>query len=453
MARAAIIGGGISGLSAAYELARAGVHPVLIELRPRLGGVIQTETVEGCVLEHGPDSFLSAKPWGALELIHELGMGDELIGSNDHLRATYVRRRGRLVPLPDGLMMMAPTRILPVVRTRLVSWPTKVRMGLECFRRPPAAPPPDRSVAEFIRDHYGQEAVDYLAEPLLAGVYGGDPEQLSVASVLGLFAELEAAYGSLSRGILARRRQTAQGQKGPLFQTLRRGLGSLIEALVRAIGPGMTVVRDEALAIERRNGVFAIRLAAGEIEAASVILACQADKAAALVRRMDPELATQLSGIPYSSAVTLSLGFRREAFDSRLPGFGFLVPRRERRRLVACTFVDTKFPHRAPPDIALLRCFVSGEPAESDETLLRLIRDELREILGLRAEPAFARVSRWPRAMAQYTVGHSHRIERIRGRAAAIPGLHLAGNAYAGIGVPDCARTGRRASAAIIDSG
>ena len=183
MRRVLIIGGGISGISTAYYLAKQGIPSTLVERRPRLGGVISTEVVEGCVLDAGPDSFISIKPWAA-DLIRELGLGDELIGSNDHLRVTYLLRRGRMVPLPDGLMLMVPTRILPMISTRLLGWPTKIRMGLELLRRPTGAPAPDRSVADFIRDHYGQETVDYLAEPLLSGVYGGDPEKLSVASVL-----------------------------------------------------------------------------------------------------------------------------------------------------------------------------------------------------------------------------------------------------------------------------
>lgn len=218
----AIIGGGISGLATAHYLAKAGIPSTVIERQPRLGGVIRTDTVEGCVLESGPDSFLAAKPW-ALDLIRELGLGDEVIGSNDHLRVTYVKKKGRLVPLPDGLMLMVPTRIMPMVSSRLLSWPTKIRMGLEYFRRPSGVRMEDRSVAEFIRERYGSEAVDYLAEPLLAGVYGGDPERLSVSSVLTRFVELERKYGSLTRGVLAVRKQ-ARGGDLPLFQTLRKSV-------------------------------------------------------------------------------------------------------------------------------------------------------------------------------------------------------------------------------------
>jgi oxygen-dependent protoporphyrinogen oxidase len=378
-------------------------------------------------------------------------MSGEVIGSNDRLRVTYIRKNGALVPMPDGLMLMVPTRILPMVSTKLLGWPTKIRMGLECLRRPASVAPGDRSVADFIRDHYGQEAVDYLAEPLLAGVYGGDPEQLSVGSVLGLFTELERKYGSLSRGVLLARRKSKRGGKpAPLFQTLRRGLGSLTGELARVAAPHMSVVTGEAGAVERQAERFTVRLPAGPLDADAVVLACQGYEAGELVRSLDAELAGQLCAVPYNSSITVSLGYERSTFDGRLGGFGFLVPRKERRRLVACTFVGTKFPYRVPEDKLMLRCFVGGTTEESDEALVSQIRAELREILGLTVEPVFARVSRWPRSMAQYTVGHKQRVEKIETRLEAIPGLFVAGNAYTGIGVPDCARMGKQAAERII---
>lgn len=447
----AIVGGGISGLAAAYQLAKAGLPCRVIERRPRLGGVIYTETVEGCLIEGGPDSFLSAKPW-AMDLIDELGLRGEVIGSNDHLRVTYVLRKGRLVPLPDGLMLMVPTRILPMLTTPLVGWSTKLRMGLECLRTGGRVRTDDASVADFIRDHYGQEAVDYLAEPLLAGVYGGDPEQLSVNSVLGTFAELERKYGSLSRGVLAARRRmsSSRGSRTPLFQTLKSGLGALTEALHKACGSYLEVIQDEALAVERNSGGFRLRLSSAELAADHVVLACPAYEAGKLLSELAPVLANDLKQIQYQSSVTVSLGYAKRGFDAPQDGFGFLVPKKERRRLVACTWVGTKFSYRVPDDKILLRCFLNDEPLEDDETLVGIVCGELKRIMGLKATPLFSRVHRWPRSMAQYTVGHHRRVEAIMARAEALAGLYLAGNAYSGIGVPDCARMGREAAARIM---
>jgi oxygen-dependent protoporphyrinogen oxidase len=406
MRKVVIIGGGISGLSTAYYLAQAGMSSTLVERAPRLGGVIQTELVDGCVLEQGPDSFLSVKPW-AMELIRELGLQDQVIGSNDHLRVTYVVKNGRLVPLPDGLQLIVPTRIMPMVSTRLLSWRTKIRMGLEWFRaRSASGLSEDRPVADFIRDHYGQEAVDYLAEPLLAGVYGGDPNKLSVRSVLARFVELDEKYGSLTRGVLAERKQAASQTKGaPLFRTLKCGLGELIEALIRATGTRLEVVHGSAEVIERIPGGFRIRAAGGWLEAENIALACQAYQAGELLAPVDPELAKPLTAIPYNSSMTMALGYREKDLPHRLNGFGFLVPKRERRRVVACTWVGTKFSHRVPDGKAVLRIFLGGEDTEvfveEDDALVALVREELRAIMDITATPLFVRIARWPRSMAQ----------------------------------------------------
>jgi len=451
MRRVVIVGGGIAGLAAGYYLSKRGISATLIEKRDRLGGVIHTENVEGCVIESGPDSFIAIKPW-ALELIHELGLSSEVIGSNDHLRVTYLLRHGELVPLPDGLMLMVPTKLGPMISTRLLGWPTKFRMGLEMLRRPPRNPMPDRSVAEFIRDHYGQETVDYLAEPLLAGVYGGDPEALSVSSVLTRFVELEAKYGSLSRGVLAemRRAHGATG-KATLFRTLKRGLGTLVEAAVKATGEALTRVQAAAETIEPTDGGYRVRAGGEWLEAEHVVVATPAYQAAELVAGLDGELARDLNEIPYSSSTTVSLGYRKAGFPHPLNGFGFLVPKRERGRMMACTWVGTKFSHRVPDDHVLLRCFLGGDASirDSDESIVAAVCQEVEHIMGVGVEPNFTRVARWPRSMAQYTVGHHERVKRIEARMARLPGLHLAGNGYHGIGVPDCIRMGRDAAAKI----
>jgi len=454
MPRTLIIGGGISGLSAAYYLAKGGAHSVLVESRLRLGGVIQTDRVEGCVIEAGPDSFISIKP-AALDLIRELGLADQVIGSNDHLRKTFVRRGGRLVALPDGLMMMVPTRILPLLTTGLIGWGTKLRMGLELFRAPrPRAG--DRSVAEFIEEHYGREAVDYLAEPLLSGVYGGNPRALSVESVLPRFAELAARYGSLTRGVLAERakaKSTSSSQ--PLFRTLRGGLGQMVDAVVQSIAGLSEFRRGTAESVERAGAGFRVKVGGDWLEADHLVVATEAHNAAAFLPPVDARLAELLGMVPYSSSMTVAVGF--DAADLTRPpaGFGFLIPKKERRRLVACTWVGTKFSHRVPEGKIVARCFLGGmEDAavlqESDESIVAAVTGELAEIAGITARPRFTRISRWPRSMAQYVVGHRARQAEVEARVAAIPGLHLAGNAYHGIGVPDCIRLGRAAAQKIL---
>ncbi len=451
----AIIGGGISGLSTAYYLARRGIASTLIESRPRLGGVIQTEHVDGCTIEAGPDSFISAKP-AALELIRELGLADDVIGSNDYSRKTFVWKRGRLIPLPEGLMMMVPTRIMPLLTTPLLSWGTKARMGMELLR----APKPregDESVAEFIEEHYGAEAVDYLAEPLLSGIYGGDPREMSVTAVLPRFVTLSKQYGSLTRGVLAERAKASHNhnaQPAPLFRTLKGGLGQMIDALAASIRDKVEVRRARAEAVERAGDGFRVRLDGEWLEASHVVVACEAHSGAGLLGEADGRLAELLGSVGYSSSITVALGFAASDFPQLPEGHGFLVPKKERRRLMACTWVGAKFPYRVPEGTIVARCFLGGSDSarileESDEAVAATVLAELQEIAGFQAQPKFTRIFRWPRSMAQYTVGHPQRLAEIEARVKAIRGLHLVGNAYEGIGIPDCIRLGKRAAEGI----
>ena len=458
--RVAIVGAGISGLSAAFMLKKAGWEPVLFDARPRAGGVLETARVDECLVAGGPDSYLAQKPW-ATALIRELGMADDLIGSNDHQRKTYIVRNGRLVPMPDGLLMMVPTKVMPMVGTRLLSWPTKLRMGLELFRTAPAKPRPDDvSVADFFRDHYGQEAVDYLAEPLLAGVYGGDPERMSASSVLGRFVELERKYGSLSRGVLAEKRKRAapaagNQPAGPIFRALKNGMGSLVDRLVGAIGADRFHLGSQVESLERADGGFRLRTSAGSFEAARVILATPAYGAAALLGSLEPAAAGLLNQIPYNSSATVALRFEMAELRRPPEGFGFLVPRRERQTMVAATYVQNKFNFRVDPGSALFRCFVGNAAAcdenlKDDGSLVEAVLSDLKRLTGLSGTPKAVRVFRWQRAMAQYEVGHARRIAEIQERMRAVPGVCLAGNAYEGIGIPDCVRTGQRAAEACL---
>jgi protoporphyrinogen/coproporphyrinogen III oxidase len=429
MRRAVIIGGGISGLSTAYYLAKAGIASTLIERESRLGGVILTERVEGCLLEAGPDSFVTFKP-AALALIREIGLGDQVIGSNDHTRATYIWKRGRLIKMPEGFTLMVPAKVGPVIATPLFGPGTKIKMAAEWFRSPRPSNG-DRSVSEFVTDHYGREVVDYLTEPLLAGVYGGDSDSLSVRSVLPRMAEWEAKYGSLSRGA---KKEVRPGQKGAaLFNTLKGGLCTLTDELVRRAGGNLEVIHGE---VEQVMPGYRVRVNGETIEAESVVLATPAWRAAGLLP--PGELSSLLDTVPYTSSTIVALIYRREDVEHPMKGHGFLVPKVERRHVTACTWMNNKFNFRVPDGKVALRCFVHGDPDKTE--------DDIRAMMGITAKPVARTVHRWPRAMAQYTVGHEDRMRRVDEILAATPGLHLAGNAYTGIGIPDCVRMGKAAA-------
>jgi protoporphyrinogen/coproporphyrinogen III oxidase len=488
--RVAVIGGGTSGLSAAYTLAlarQAGapVEEFLIEAGPSLGGVIRTEKIDGFIVEAGPDSFLAEKPQAAA-MARELGLGDDLIGSNDHARRTYILHRGRLLALPDGLMFLVPTRIWPMVTTSLLPLSTKLAAVHELFASPPDGDREDESVASFVQRHYGAAMVKNIADPLLAGVYGGDSAALSVRSVLPRFWEMERKYGSLTRATLKSMRErrekgsspTQESKAGaagpssssklPLFMTLKGGLEQLTERLASHLDQSRVLVQHSAHALDFSPGGpagasdscsrrFLITLDGGKtIDADAVVLAVPAQVAAGLLPSLDHRLSELLEGIPYSSSMTVSMGFDASARAALPAGFGFLVPRKENRRVLACTFVHAKFDHRAPDGKAMLRCFLGGtrDPQVlnlQDDEVIGVVRRELREILGFTAEPIFTRVYRWQSSMAQYNVGHAGRIRAIEERLRDQPGLYLAGNAYSGIGISDCLRTGKAAAETALE--
>ena len=488
--RVAVLGGGITGLAAAYTLAcarqsGAPVEELLIEGKDRLGGVIRTERLEGFVIEAGPDSFLAEKPEAAA-LARELGLGDSLIGSNDNQRRTYILHRGHLVPLPDGLMFLVPTRLWPMVTTSLLPLSSKLAMAAELF----AFPPPgnlnqdsDESVASFVRRHFGDAMLENVADPLLAGVYGGDSGALSVRSVLPRFWEMERKYGSLTRATLRAMRQrrraaanangTAQPDSAgtgtaprsalPLFMTLKDGLEQLTAKLAQHLDKTRVHLSQRVAGIEvapsgpdgpadsccRQYRIFCDGGMAFDADA--IILAMPTHECSRLLSSIHPTLGGLLGKIPYSSSMTVSLGYAEGAREHLPPGFGYLVPRKEKRRMLACTFVHRKFNHRAPEGKALLRCFLGGSRDPQvlnlpDEEVVSLVRQELKEILSFSLEPLFCRIHRWPASMAQYPLGHAERLRRIQSQLEDLPGIYLAGNAYSGIGISDCIRTGRAAA-------
>lgn len=459
MKRIAIVGGGISGLAAAFALEerrRAGdsLEIAVFESSPRFGGVLATEQVDGCLIEAGPDSFLTEKPWAA-DLCRRLGMEDQLIGSNDSDRKTYILLKGKLVPMPDGLMFMVPTKLGPALLSTLFSPSTKFRMARE-WRQARRQSRSDESVAALVERHYGAEVVDRLVDPLLCGIYGGEAAQLSARAVLPRFVEMESKYGSLGQGMRAARKSTKHSPSAPpIFTSLIGGMQQLAEALVASLPPEAMRANATVQAIQRQDRGWVVSAGYASDHFDAVIVATPATSASLVLEMASAELAAELRAIPYSSSVTVALGFDKDVRLALPAGFGFLVPRGEGKRVLAATFVHNKFPHRAPEDRALVRCFLGGSRDEHilqlpDDEILGIVRAELRQILGLSAEPLFTRVFRWRGAMAQYIVGHLERLQRIEGLLKPLPGLALAGNAYHGIGVPDCVRSGQTAAQQVL---
>ncbi len=458
--RIAIIGGGISGLSAAYylEQERAAGAPVeysLFESSDRLGGVMFSDKVGDCVVEGGPDSFLTEKPW-ANQLCAELGIANDLIGSNDSQRITYIVVKGKLIPMPDGLMFMVPTKLIPTALTRLFSWGTKFKMLGELLH-PPRPVGKDETVAQMVERHFGSEVVDRLADPLLSGVYGGDAASLSVRAVLPKFVEMEENYGSLCRAMLAGRKKMAAMQKAkgyapkPLFSSLKGGMQQMIDAIVAKLNPQSIRTSTEISQLTQKDGGWELITPRGPEHFDSVIFATPARIASKMLAAIDAQLSEDLGKVEYSSSVTVTLGYEREQLKKCPPGFGFLIPRSEGTRMLATTFVHTKFPFRAPDNKALVRCFLGGANDQgvlkmSDEEITAVVRKELKQLAGLEAAPWFVKVYRWDRSMAQYTPGHLERIERIGTTLKEMKNLSIAGNFYKGIGVPDCIRTGKEAA-------
>ncbi|HET9743609.1 MAG TPA: protoporphyrinogen oxidase [Terriglobales bacterium] len=462
MVRVAIIGGGISGLTTAFYLEQerrrgAPIEYTLYEAEPRFGGVIRTEKVDGCLIEAGPDSFLTSKSW-AKELCDDLRLTQQLIGSNDSERRTYILVGGKLLPIPPGMQMMVPSNLWAAVRSPLFSKRTKLAMLGEYFASPETLPPDeDESVANFVQRHFRGEVVERLVDPLLTGVYGADASMLSVRSTLPQMVESEAKYGSLVRGaLIARKKQNRKSGKQPLFTTMRDGMQRIPDVIVRQVPRERLRCSAPVTSLRRSDAAWHVISPVAGDEYDQVVLALPAYACAKLMEEIPDSAPARelLNEIPYSSALTLSLAYK--ANEIVLPaGFGFLVPRSEGRRMIACTFVNNKFAYRAPEGTGLLRVFMGGvhDPevlALSDTEAIELARRELREILGIAAEPQFARVFRWPRAMPQYEVGHPLRVARLEMRMQRFPGLQLSGNAYHGIGVPDCVRIGRSAADAVM---
>lgn len=455
----AVVGGGVTGLAAAHravELARERGVPldlVVFEARDRLGGSIETERAEGFLVEAGPDSFLSEKPW-ALALCRRLGVEDHLVRTDDRFRTTLVWHGGRLHPLPDGFQLLAPTQFAPFVRSTLFSWPAKLRMALDLVL--PRGTGDDETLASFVRRRLGEQALDRVAQPLVAGIYTADPEELSLAATMPRFLELERRERSiilaLWRGSRRMKQVGTSGARWSLFVTFRNGMGAFIDTIAARLPAGAVRLKARVAGLERREGGWRLRLADGDrFDADGVILAGEAYTAARLLRPLDPRVAALLDEIPYSSAATVSFGFRRGDIPHPLDSFGFVVPRSEGRSVLAATFSSVKYPGRAPEGHVLIRCFMGGALnaamlQEADGALVARARADLQAALGIAAEPVLTRVWRHPSSMPQYRVGHVARVEAIERTLEALPGLALAGGAYRGVGIADCVRSGEAAA-------
>jgi oxygen-dependent protoporphyrinogen oxidase len=462
--RIAVVGGGIAGLAAAHrltELSREQQRPLdlmLLEAGPRLGGSIATERTDGFVIEAGPDSFISEKPW-ALKLCERIGFTDRLVRTRDEHRRTYVVHAGKLHALPDGFLLLAPTRLWPLVTTRLFSWSGKLRMGLDLVL-PRGAPRDDESLGSFVTRRLGREALERVAQPLVGGIYTADPDDLSLAATMPRFLEMERRSRSIIWSMWSQMRRapaaarSTSGARWSLFVSAADGMQSLVDAIAARLPPESLRVHTTVEAVGH-DRVWRIHTGGGRcIEADALILATPAHRAAGCLGAFDPALADELREIPYASSATVNLAYREDQLRRPLDGFGFVVPLIEARSIVACTYSSVKYPGRAPAGHVLLRVFVGGALQaelfhQDDAAMAASVRRELRELLGIDSDPLLTRIHRHSAAMPQYRVGHLQRLARIDERVARYRALALAGNAYRGVGIPDCIRSGEMAAESV----
>jgi protoporphyrinogen/coproporphyrinogen III oxidase len=440
----AIVGGGIAGLAAAYELRQRGVSAQVLEAGSRPGGVITTERIDGWVIDGGPDSMLVQKP-AAVALCRELGLGDRLISTLTP-RTAFVLRDGRLHPIAEGSFLGFPLRFGSLARSSLFTFGGKLRLASELVI-PGHRGDEDESIGSFVRRRFGEEAVDYLAEPLLAGIHAGDVERLSIRALFPRLLEAERQSGSVLRAFRALR---VTASPHGAFVSLPGGTGELVDTLVSRL-PGVVQISTRVKEL-RRAGSLILESNAGRVEARAVILAVPAYVAASLLRAFDTTLAAHCDSVPYASTATVAFGYRRDQVAHPMQGSGFVVPRVERSALLAGTWVTSKWPGRAPDGHVLLRAFLGGgrDPQRldaSDEELIDTARLELEELLGISGAPRIARLFRWTRQSPQYEVGHLQRIAAIDDQLASIPGVFLTGSGFRAIGIPDCIADARATAA------
>ncbi|HUK42228.1 MAG TPA: protoporphyrinogen oxidase [Candidatus Acidoferrales bacterium] len=465
--RIVVVGGGIAGLAAAHRLIELsserslGLEVTLLEASPRLGGSIASERMGDFLIEAGPDSFITEKPY-ALRLCERLGLRPRLVSTQAAYQKINIVHKGKLVPLPEGFFLLAPTRFWPFVRTPLFSWSGKLRMAAELFL-PRGIEDGEESLGSFVRRRFGAEALARVAQPLVGGIYASDPEKLSLAATMPRFQEMEQQKRSVIWAMWseqrrrARMREAGSGARWSLFVTLTAGMQELVETIAQKLPEGVVRLNSAVTTLDCDNQghLWHVGLANEKLNADAIILATPAFHAAEMLSTTAGDAAVDLKNIEYASTATVSLAYRSADLPRALDSFGFVVPALERRKIMACTFSSLKYPGRAPPNHVLLRAFVGGslQPElfqDDDATMEKNVRAELAELLGIEAPPLLARVYRYPNSMPQYHVGHQERIQRIETGLAKFPNLALAGGAYHGVGISDCVRTGEEAAEKVI---
>ncbi len=474
--KVAVIGGGIAGLSTAYYLSNKAkeqgkqISITLIESEDYWGGKIKTVQQDGFVVEGGPDAYLITKPW-MKTLCQELGLADGLQGTNPENSQTFILKKGKLTSIPTGLTMTIPTEFGPMIKTRLMNWPQKIRMGFD-FIIPSKKENGDESLAGFISRRLGRAAYDSLVGPLLSGIYAGDGDQLSLQSTFPNLREMEIEHGGLIKGALALRKKRARmakqrsnGNKSPakhsrsIFETHKSGLNTIVDAIVKKLKDNGVDLRlnTKVSHLEKSESSYQVILDGGEtINADALVLATPAYVSGILLEDISPKTANDLNDIHYVTTATVSLAFRDEDLPDPLDGYGYIIPQQEDSKALACTWTSSKWNHRAAKGYALVRVFVGriqdADTLPTDEdALVELALSEIRQTMGLTAEPVHMWVFRWEKAMPQYNVGHPERLQRIENAIMKIPDLVLAGNGYRGIGMPDCINSGIKAAEKILE--
>jgi oxygen-dependent protoporphyrinogen oxidase len=462
--RIVVIGGGIAGLAAAHrvtELAKEkslAIDLTLLEASSRLGGPIATEKIDDFLVEAGPDSFITEKPW-ALRLCERIGLAPRLVSTQSGYQKIYIVHRGKLIALPEGFFLLAPTRLWPFLQSPLFSWSGKLRMASELLL-PRGNINGDESLGSFVRRRFGSEALERVAQPLVGGIYASDPDELSLAATMPRFKEMERQRRSVILAMWseqrrrARIRESGSGARWSLFVTLAGGMQEFVDAIAQRIPQGAIRLSSPVTHLSRDEGKKNWRIAIGDnevITADAVIVAAPAFQAAEILGPIANDAAVELKQIAYASTATVSLAYRCEDFPRAPDSFGFVVPAIEGRKIMACTFSSLKYSGRAPDGHILLRAFVGGALQanlfeEDDATMKKNVRAELADLLGVTARPLFSRIWRHPHSMPQYHVGHVARVERIEQALQRFRSLARAGSAYHGVGISDCVRTGEEAA-------